>query len=50
MARTAVPIHAGDLWPLLKAPQHKALLQLLSDLLARRLLPPAAKETTNDAP
>jgi hypothetical protein len=38
------------LWPLLKPPQHTALVQLLSELIARHLLPPTAKEVSNDAP
>jgi len=44
----AVPIRPRQLWPLLTAPQHMALLQLLSELVARRLLPPAPKEATDD--
>jgi hypothetical protein len=43
-----VPILPRQLWPLLKDPQQAALLQLLSDLVARRLLPPAPEEATND--
>jgi hypothetical protein len=44
----AVSIRPRQLWPLLTAPQQAALLQLLSDLLARRLLPPAPKEATHE--
>jgi hypothetical protein len=35
------PDRPDRLWPLLAATQRKALLALLSDLLARRLPPPA---------
>jgi hypothetical protein len=45
-----VPILPRQLWPLLTAPQHRAVLQLLSDLIARRLLAATAKEATNDSP
>jgi hypothetical protein len=50
MAATAPPIVPGELWPLLTAPRHKDLLRLLSDLLGRRLLPPAAKEVSDEHP
>jgi len=44
----APPIRPHQLWPLLTAPQHQALVQLLSDLLGRRLLPPAPEEVTHE--
>jgi hypothetical protein len=45
---TAVPIRPHQLWPLLTPQQRKALAALLGELLSRRLLPPAAKEPTNE--
>ena len=48
-AETAVSIHPKELWPLLTAPQHQALMHLLSDLLGRRLLPAAAEEVTDES-
>jgi hypothetical protein len=48
LAGTPVPILPRHLWPQLKAPQQAALLQLLSDLVARRLLPPTPQEAIDD--
>jgi hypothetical protein len=45
---TAVPLKPKELWPLLTALQHQALVRLLSDLLSRRLRPPTAKEVTDE--
>jgi hypothetical protein len=47
---TNSPMLPQQLWSLLKPPQQTALLQLLSDLIARHLLPTPCKEVTNDAP
>jgi hypothetical protein len=41
-------IQPRELWNRLTGPQHLALLQLLSELLSRRLLPPAAPEVTDE--
>jgi len=47
-ANSATLIHPKDLWPRLKTPQHQAIQQLLSELLARRLLPLLRKEVADE--
>jgi hypothetical protein len=37
-----------ELWPRLSAPQQQALVQLLSEMIHRQLLPPAGKEVADE--